>query len=49
MSATDSAAAFPSHPHADRTGDTGVRVHPLIAARWSPRNLDPDAEVSPAR
>lgn len=48
MSATDPAASFPPHPHADRTGDTGVRVHPLIAARWSPRNLDPAAEVTTA-
>lgn len=48
MSATDHAAAFPHHPHADRSADSGVQVHPLIAARWSPRNLDPDAEVTPA-
>ena len=30
---------------ADKTADTSVPVHPLIAQRWSPRALDPDAEV----
>jgi nitroreductase len=29
-----------------RDADTSVPVHPLIAARWSPRALDPVGEVS---
>jgi nitroreductase len=30
----------------DKSADTSVEVHPLIAARWSPRALDPAGEVS---
>jgi nitroreductase len=30
---------------ADRLADTSVPVHPIIAARWSPRALDPAGEV----
>ncbi|HEX4724434.1 MAG TPA: nitroreductase family protein [Pseudonocardiaceae bacterium] len=37
---------MPSDPHAHKFADTGVPVHPLIAQRWSPRALDPAAEVS---
>jgi nitroreductase len=29
-----------------RTADTSVPVHPIIAARWSPRALDPNGQVS---
>lgn len=29
----------------DKTADTSVPVHPLIAARWSPRALDPQGVV----
>lgn len=32
----------------DRTAGTSVPVHELIAARWSPRSLDPAGEVSDA-
>ncbi len=32
--------------HPDKTADTSVPVHPLIAARWSPRALDPEGVVS---
>ncbi|WP_328825343.1 nitroreductase family protein [Tomitella gaofuii] len=38
--------AQPLHPHADRSADAGVRIHPVIAQRWSARNLDPDAVVT---
>ena len=30
----------------DKTADTSVPVHPIIAARWSPRALDPNGQVS---
>jgi nitroreductase len=30
----------------DKQADTSVEVHPIIAARWSPRALDPDGDVS---
>lgn len=30
----------------DKNADTSVEVHPIIAARWSPRALDPAGEVS---
>jgi nitroreductase len=30
----------------DRDAETSVPVHPLIAARWSPRALDPDGKVT---
>ena len=30
----------------DRLADTAVPIHPAIAARWSPRAFDPDAELS---
>jgi nitroreductase len=30
----------------DRAAETSVPVHPLIAARWSPRALDPDGKVT---
>ena len=30
----------------DRLADTSVPIHPLIAARWSPRAFDPDAELA---
>lgn len=30
----------------DKLADTSVPVHPLIAARWSPRALDPDGVVT---
>jgi nitroreductase len=30
----------------DKHADTSVEVHPIIAARWSPRALDPAGEVS---
>lgn len=33
-------------PPADRAATTRVPLHPPIAARWSPRAFDPDAEVS---
>lgn len=33
----------------DKTADTSVEVVPLIAARWSPRALDPTAEVTDAQ
>ncbi|WP_277830512.1 nitroreductase family protein [Speluncibacter jeojiensis] len=32
----------------NRPADPNVELHPLIAARWSPRNLDPTAGVSEA-
>jgi nitroreductase len=35
-----------SDPPAHKFADTSIPVHPLIAQRWSPRALDPDAEVS---
>lgn len=31
----------------DREARTRVPIHPPIAARWSPRAFDPDAEVTP--
>jgi nitroreductase len=31
---------------ADKSAETSVGVHPIIAARWSPRALDPDGQVS---
>jgi nitroreductase len=31
---------------ADRLAETGVPIHPDLAARWSPRNFDPDAVIS---
>lgn len=31
---------------ADRHAETRVPIHPHIAARWSPRAFDPDAELS---
>ena len=37
---------MPSDPPAHKFADTSVPVHPLIAQRWSPRALDPDAQVS---
>lgn len=37
---------MPSDTPADRLADTSVPVHPLIAHRWSPRALDPDAKVT---
>jgi nitroreductase len=30
----------------DRLADTSVPIHPLLAARWSPRAFDADAEVT---
>ncbi|QDQ98958.1 nitroreductase [Tomitella fengzijianii] len=39
--------AQPHHPHADRSAGSGVQIHPVIAQRWSARNLDPDAVVTP--
>jgi nitroreductase len=30
----------------DRNADTSVPIHPLLAARWSPRALDPDGVVT---
>lgn len=30
----------------DKDAETSVPVHPLIAARWSPRSLDPDGKVT---
>lgn len=33
----------------NKTAVTSVPVHPLIAARWSPRALDPHAEVTDAQ
>lgn len=33
----------------EKTADTSVEVSPLIAARWSPRALDPAAEVTDAQ
>lgn len=30
----------------DKRADTSVTVHPLIGARWSPRALDPSAELT---
>ncbi|HEY4022773.1 MAG TPA: nitroreductase family protein [Pseudonocardiaceae bacterium] len=33
----------------DKTAETSVEVSPLIAARWSPRALDPTAEVTDAQ
>jgi nitroreductase len=35
--------------HPDKTADTSVEVAALIAARWSPRALDPAAEVTDAQ
>ncbi|HET9143400.1 MAG TPA: nitroreductase family protein [Actinophytocola sp.] len=32
----------------DKPADTSVSLHPLIAARWSPRALDPAGEVGEA-
>ena len=32
----------------DKTAETSVAVHPIIAARWSPRALDPNGQVSDA-
>ena len=29
----------------DKRADASVDLHPIIAARWSPRSLDPDGEV----
>lgn len=37
----------PARP--DRSGQGGVPVHPLIAQRWSPRGIDPDAPVTDAQ
>jgi nitroreductase len=31
-----------------KDADTSVAVHPIIAARWSPRALDPDGQVGDA-
>lgn len=39
-------AAAPRNPHADRSAASGVDVHPVIAQRWSARNLDPQAVVT---
>ncbi|HEX4226108.1 MAG TPA: nitroreductase family protein [Pseudonocardiaceae bacterium] len=33
----------------DKSADTSVEVSPLIAARWSPRALDPTGEVTDAQ
>jgi nitroreductase len=33
----------------EKTADTSVEVAPLIAARWSPRALDPTAEITDAQ
>jgi nitroreductase len=30
---------------APKDADTSVAIHPIIAARWSPRAMDPDGEV----
>jgi nitroreductase len=30
----------------DRDAETSVPIHPLLAARWSPRALDPDGVVT---
>jgi len=30
----------------DRSADTSVPIHPHLAARWSPRAFDPDAELA---
>ncbi|MGB8407384.1 MAG: nitroreductase family protein [Mycobacterium sp.] len=30
---------------ADRSADTSVPIHPTLAARWSPRAFDPNAEL----
>ena len=35
--------------HPDKTAQTSVEVVPFIAARWSPRALDPTAEVTDAQ
>jgi nitroreductase len=32
----------------DKAAETSVPVHPIIAARWSPRALDPDGQVGDA-
>lgn len=37
--------AVPEQPP-DRRADTSVPIHPPIAARWSPRAFDPDAQVT---
>ncbi|MCW1959733.1 MAG: nitroreductase family protein [Mycobacterium sp.] len=37
---------MPDQP-SDRIAQTSVPIHPPIAARWSPRAFDPDAQVSP--
>jgi nitroreductase len=39
-------ASPPKKAPADRLADTGVPIHPDIAARWSPRAFDPDAVVT---
>lgn len=31
---------------ADRLADTGVPIHPHLAARWSPRSFDPGVDVT---
>lgn len=36
----------PRNPHAHRSAASGVDLHPVIAQRWSARNLDPRAEVT---
>ncbi len=35
--------------HPDKSADSSVEVAPVIAARWSPRALDPTAEVTDAQ
>ncbi|MFM9034108.1 MAG: nitroreductase family protein [Mycobacterium sp.] len=37
---------MPDQP-TDRLARTSVPIHPPIAARWSPRAFDPDAQVTP--
>ncbi|MUM19714.1 nitroreductase [Mycobacterium sp. CBMA271] len=31
----------------ERMAETSVPIQPLIASRWSPRNFDPDADLTP--
>ncbi|APU12307.1 MULTISPECIES: nitroreductase family protein [Actinoalloteichus] len=38
-----SESSTPPIGNSDRRGESSVELHPLIADRWSPRNLDPTA------
>lgn len=44
MPSGDSASSVPAPT--DRRADTAVAIHPHLAARWSPRAFDPDAELA---